>query len=76
MKTAVAIRTVNPRTETRAKNSKSGINSIRTREWRIIQRPEMKCRAPTVVNLSKGGFRFRWIRNAITASGVPAYARL
>jgi hypothetical protein len=51
---AVAIMTVNPRTETRAKNSKSGINSIRTREWRIIQRPEMKCRAPTVVNLSKG----------------------
>ena len=44
---------INPRTETRAKNSKSGINSIRTREWRIIQRPEMKCRAPTVVNLSK-----------------------
>ena len=46
--------TINPRTKTRAKNSKSEINSIRTREWRIIQHAEIwGGRAQTVVNLSK-----------------------
>jgi hypothetical protein len=50
MKKADTIMTINPRTETRAKNSKSGINSIRTREWRIIQHAEIwGGRGPTVV---------------------------
>ena len=59
------------------KNSKSGITSIRTREWRIIRHAEIwGGRAPTVV-VYRRGLPLRWNWNATTASvGVPAYARL
>ena len=77
MKKADTIMTINPRTKTRAKNSKSGINSVRTREWRIIQHAEIwGGRAPTVV-VYRRELPLRWNWNATTASvGVPAYACL